>query len=238
MLIDTDSISWHNLRHRSSGFTILEILTAMVVLSVVVTLVFGSFNTVFSSADRVNVSSDIYEMGNACLTRITKDLKGAHVLLYPRYKPPGIDDDPDIYRIESNNENIGGEKFAKLRFTSLTHLPTQGSATDGIAEIVYYPEDTEDRGVVIKRRDTLYPYPEFEESESDPVMCEWVHSFELILYDQEGEEYTEWDSEDEDYEFSTPRTIGIKLVIIYDEQQYEFSTEIIMPAFRFKPVKI
>jgi general secretion pathway protein J len=219
------------------GFTILEILTAMVILAIVVSLVFASFNSVFSSADQVNASSDLYEMGNNCLMRISSDLQNIHIALYPRYKPPGFNDPPEIYRFVGHQDTIGGESFARLRFTTLAHLPTHQSMAEGIAEVVYYAQETETGGVVIKRADTLFPYPEFEPRITDPIMCEKVRSFELLYFDHEGQEYHEWDSQSEDFAYSTPYSVAVRLVIGDEQTQHEFSTEILFPLDRYQPVK-
>lgn len=227
------------IRYRSStGFTLLEILVAIVIFAIVVSLIFGSFNMVFSSADQINAGSDLFEMANACLTRITKDMEAVHVSLYPRYRQPDLDDPPEIYRFVASEESSGGERFARLRFTSLSHLPAHQGAAEGIAEIVYYVQETENSGYVIKRADHLYPYPEeFEESDTDPVMCEFVRSFEMVYFDHEGHEYRDWNSQDDDYEYGTPRSVGVKLVIGDEVNQYEFSTEIALPMSRYQPVK-
>ena len=221
-----------------AGFTILEILAAMFIFAIVVSLIFGSFDSVFSSAERVNAGSDLFEMGNACMMRIRNDLQAAHVMLYPRYQPPDFDDDtPDLYRWVGNEETIGGETFAKLRFTSLAHLGVRQGVTDGIAEIVYYADQEEDNQVVLRRTDNLFPYPEFEARPTDPVMCEHVRLFKLIYYDHSGQEFQEWDSQDDDFEYSTPQTVGVQLVLGSGDMAFEFSTEIVLPMMRYQSVK-
>jgi general secretion pathway protein J len=220
-----------------NGFTLLEILLAMFILTIVVSLVFGSFNSVFSSADQINASSDLVEMGNACLNRIKQDLEGLHVTLYPRYKPPDIDDEPELYRIQGREEMNGGNSFARLRFTSLGHLPLNQDSREGIAEIVYYVLADEADGYVIKRADHLYPYPEFEENPLDPTVCEQVRSFKLVYYDNEGRDHETWDSESDDNDFSTPKTIMIQLSVGEEDNIFTFSTEIALPVQRWQPVK-
>lgn len=222
---------------RSDGFTLLEVLTAMVILAIVVTLVFGSFNGVFSNANQINAGSDLFEMGSTCLTRIRNDLLAVHVSLYPRYKIPDMDAEPDLYRVVADQQTLGGESFARLRFTSLSHLPLNQDTRDGIAEIVYYPQRTEDRGIILRRSDHLFPYPEFEENTTDPVMCEMVRTFEMVYYDYEGREFTDWNSDEDDYEYGTPLSVSIRLVVGTEDESFTFSTEIRLPMYRYEPVK-
>lgn len=216
------------------GFTLLEILVAMSIFAIVMGLIFGTFEGVFSNADHVNAGSGIYEMADACIERITADLQEIHVTQQPRYKIPDMDSEPDLYRVEGKNESIGGGTFARLRFASLAHLPISGDAREGIAEIVYYAQEVENGTYVIRRADRLYPYPEeFEPDETDPVLCEQVLSFKLIFYDKEGREREEWDSEDDDYDNSTPAAVGVELKLGGEETPYDFKTTISLPMRRF-----
>lgn len=224
---------WHQ-RHREQGFTLLEILVALVILATIITLIFSSFEGVFSNADHINAASDLFEMGSACLNRITRDLQALHIMNYPRYQPPDIDDDPDIYRIVGTLDAGAGESFSRLRFTSLAHLPLNQDHRQGIAQIVYYIQSDGENGNVLRRADDLYPYPEFEPRPEDPVLCEQVLSFQLVFHTAQGDEEEEWDSESDDTDYSTPKSIGITLTIGDAETPYELSTEVALPMYRFK----
>ena len=224
----------------SRGFTLLEILTAIFILAIVVSLVLGAFDAIFSNTDQLNESTDLNEMGSAALDRMAEDLKAVHVMQYPRYQQPdtkAADEKPDIYRVEGKTQNVGGHTFAWLRFTSMAHLPLNHDADEGIAEIVYYVQETSDDGYIIRRADHLYPYPEFEERETDPELCEQVQDFTLTYYDYNGKEYEQWDSESDDTEYGTPRAIGIKLKLGDEKTPYVLTTQITLPVYRYKPVK-
>lgn len=222
----------------SRGFTLLEILAAMAVLAVVVSMVMMVFGGIYDSAERLNLGTDLHEMGNACLNRMAADLQSIHVAQYPRYRPPDINDDPEIYHIRGESRSEGGQPFGRLRFTSMAHLPFSGEAHEGIAEIVYYVQETSEGGYILRRADKLFPYPEdFEESETDPIMCEQLLKFDLLYFDAEGQEHEDWDSESDDIEFSTPRAIEISLTLGTEEFSYAFKSRIALPAYRYKEVK-
>lgn len=219
------------------GFTLLEILTAIFILAVVVSMVFGTFDGIFSSAEHVNASSDLFEMGNACLDRITADIKAIHVMPYPRYKPPDIDDEPELYRIVGEPLAVGGINTARIRFASLAHLPLNQDGRDGIAEIIYYVMENRSGSLSLHRVDNLYPYPEFEPNPNDPVVCENLIAFELKYFDHNGDEYDEWDSESDSTEYNTPNAISIKLTLGSQEIPMVFSTRVAIPTFRYKPAE-
>jgi general secretion pathway protein J len=222
----------------SRGFTLIEILIAIFILAVVVSLVVSAFNGIFSNADHINMGSDLYEMGTASLDRMAADLEAIHVMGYPRYSPPDMSDEkPEIYRVNGETRSVGGHTFAWLRFTSMAHLPLNHDTREGIAQIVYYVQQTTAGDFVIRRQDKLYPYPDFEESETDPVLCEQVQGFSLTYYDAKGREYETWDSQSDDTEYGTPRAIGIKLVLGDETAPYVFGTQVTLPVYRYRPVK-
>ena len=216
------------------GFTLIELMLAIVILGLVVTTVLASFNTVFSTTDALQSNSQIYEMAKNCLKQMSRDLESVYVAQPPIYKPPEFDDPPNDYRIVGLSEETGGTDFAKIRFTSRAHLPLENTTRGGVAEIVYYLQAKEDDSLVLKRSDNIYPYPEFEEKGSDPVLCEWVKSVAFKYYDAEGSEYEAWDSESDEYEYATPTAIEIQLEIADSGGSQFFGTLIKLPVQRSK----
>ena len=227
----------NRLRKRQCGFTLIEIMIAMFILAVVVSLVFGSLDGVLSAADHVNIQSDLLEMGQSAMDRITADLNAIHIMTYPRYSPPGIDDDPGLYRVQGEPVSMGGYNFAQLRFASLAHLPLNHDFREGIAEIVYYMLESDQDSYNLHRKDSLYPYPEFEEDENDPIMCEQVRAFELVYIDHENREVDAWDSESDDVEYASPVAIAIKLAVGDETAPMVLNTRILLPLHRYKEQK-
>jgi len=161
------------------------------------------------------------------------DMESAYISLPPEYSPPNVDDDPDPHRIEGSTGYTGNADFAQLRFTSTEHLPmVKHTAQKGIARIVYYVRQTNENDYVLCRSDRLLFSEPFEEKKSDPVLCEHVASLRFIYVDAEGEVHDGWDSESEDYGYTTPRAVGIKLEILYNNTPLFFETTAYLPVFR------
>ena len=217
-----------------AGFTLMEILLAILILGLVVTTILASFNAVFSTTETLDSSSKYYNMAKTCLNRMTIDLETLFVNQPPLYKAPDFDDPPDLYRIFGSQTNIGGTSFANLRFASHGHVPFENSTREGIAEIIYYVIVKNDGQFVLKRADNLYPYPTFEEKASDPVLCENVKSLAFKYYDQEGTEADEWDSDTDEYQYATPTTIKIQLELGNETESYPFETTVRLPVYRGK----
>ena len=221
-------------RRRSRGFTLMEILLAFLILGIVVTTVLASFNAVFSTTDTLNTSSLYYDMAKNCLNRMTLDLEAVYVRQPPLFKKPEFDDPPDPYRLAGSTIDVGGTSFAAIRFTSGAHVPLENSKRKGIAEIVYYVQAQNDGQMVLRRSDNLYPYPEFEERASDPVLCNNLKSLAFKYIDADGEELDEWDSDSDEYDYATPAAIRIALEIGDETISYNFETTVRLATRREK----
>jgi prepilin-type N-terminal cleavage/methylation domain-containing protein len=218
----------------AAGFTLLEILVAVLILAIVVTTVLSSFNMVFSNAETLETSADMFEMGRNCLTRMTRDLENVFILERPLYKTPAMDSPLDPYRLQGSVDNLGGTRLAKLRFTSRAHVPLDRSTTGGIAEVVYYVQPVAGGSLRLKRADNLYPYPKFEERGVDPVLCENVKSLAFEYVDAEGKVFETWDSESSQFGYAIPVMVAVKLEIGDGDEGYGFQTTVALPIVRPK----
>ena len=221
-------------RRRDRGFTLLEIMVAIFIFAVIVTTIFTSYSTLLSGYETSDQGTAPYEMAKNCLNRMIVDLESIHVTLPPGYSPPVLGEPPELYRIVGDIFDIQGTAFPRLRFTSLAHLSFGGKTEKGIAEIVYYVQASGDGNYVLKRADSLYPYETFEEKAGDPVLCTDVKSLTFKYYDQEGTAYDLWDSDDEDFGYSTPKAIGINIELADGSNSLWFKTMITLPLYREK----
>ncbi|MEZ4550728.1 MAG: prepilin-type N-terminal cleavage/methylation domain-containing protein [Desulfobacterales bacterium] len=71
-----------------AGFTLLEILIAVFIFSVVMSLIFSTFNAVISRTDAIKNGMDGHEMARTCMGPITADLSAIYIEQKPLYQPP------------------------------------------------------------------------------------------------------------------------------------------------------
>ena len=222
------------IRCADCGFTLLEIMIAIFIFAVIITTIFTSYNTLLSGYETSDQGTASYEMAKNCLDRMIVDLESIHLTLPPGYSPPLLGEPPELYRIVGGVFDVQGVSFPRLRFTSLAHLSFGGKIEKGIAEIVYYVQASGDGNYVLKRADNLYPYKPFEEKAGDPVLCTDVKSLAIKYYDQDGTANDWWDSDDEDFGYSTPRAIDINLELAENSGSLRFKTMVTLPVYREK----
>lgn len=211
----------------------LEIMIAIFIFAIVVTMLFSSHNVVLSSTGAIRERLDLVEMCKNCIDRMASDLGSMYLELPPAYSPPEFDAPPAPYRIVGDKTDIDTTEFSRLRFTSYAHLSLKHMPSpDGIAEIIYYVHEDREGNILLRRADSLYPYEEFEEDENDPLLCEAIRSLNFKYYDEEGTEHDNWDSESPDFKYATPRAIGLSLEIGDDAISQEYETKVFFPIYR------
>ncbi|MDY6822573.1 MAG: type II secretion system protein GspJ [Thermodesulfobacteriota bacterium] len=215
-----------------AGFTLMEILVAIALAAVVFTMLFGSFNLLFSNVGAVEEGISVYRSARVCLDRMSEDLHAVYVARPPAYEPPDFEDDPDPYRFRA--EQSYGDS-ASLSFVAFSHLPLGGGIPADAGRIHYYLHQNDTGAVVLMRRDAVMRTDDAgAEAGNDPVLCENVKSLRLTFYDEQGREYDYWDSEARDFDYATPRAVGIELELEKDAATYRFRTLVSLPVYREK----
>ncbi len=214
------------------GFTLIEILVAIFIFSILFTVLFGSFRSLSTSTDTLANGTVQYEMGQHCMSRIVTDIEEMYVKIPPQYKQANLRDSTDPYRVEGSSEFVDGKTVSRFRFTSQAHFSFTNQKREGVAEIVYYVTTLEDGECVLRRADQLYPYETFEEKKSDPIICKNLQGFSVTFFNDDGEESDEWDSESSEFHYATPISIQIVLKIGDKDAPTVFSTRIYVPVHR------
>ena len=212
------------------GFTLVEVLIAILIFGIIVTTVFASYRSVFVSAPIIESNIGIYEMSSTCLGRIVLDLRSITITQPPAYKKPEFDSEPEPHRVVASAE--GGDSTPRLQFASLAHLPLEQSIREGVAQIVYYEKPTDEGIFQLLRADNLYPYPSFEANDRDPILCEMIKRLEITYVDEEGLDYDYWDSESDEFNYATPTAINFLIELVQNGAASVFETRVSLPVVR------
>ncbi len=215
-----------------SGFTLLEILIAVVIFAVIMATLFSSFRAFILSGTHVKHDLEQTEKITGIFRRISLDLESVFCLQVPRYKQPGFDSQPDPYQFIGTRETIGQAVFSSLVFTSLAHAGINSDDRFGIARIAYYVKENRAGTYDLYRSDVLAPYPDEVQSCRDPVLCRDISGFEIIYTDLDANEYKSWDSEDDAYKFSFPHGVELKIYFGNEEPRQVFTLPVRLTAGR------
>ncbi|ACN14249.1 GspJ1 [Desulforapulum autotrophicum HRM2] len=205
----------HQWAFQIKGFTLMEILIAVVIFGVLMTTLFTAFNSFISSTTAVSRTLTEDERVRTLLDILEMDLNALYITRPPRYVRPETTSDGDLFSFNGVQEEISGISISRLGFASLNHLTFGPMNHPGVAKIIYYARTNEENEneIDLCRSDLLRPFDDPGESPCDPVLIRNIQGFELSYVDAEGDEQTDWDSESSTFGYTVPLSIKLKITL-------------------------
>lgn len=214
-------------RYRTSegGFTLLEVLIAIFIGAIVLTVLYTSFFQIVRAKDRIEEELELYHEARVIMSKMTKDL----VTAFPR----GL-----VNTDESNITlpyflGVREGDYSSLSFTALSRKPSPNSKESDQTEISYYLEPIPDTDLfALMRRDN--PTIENEEGGIEYPISERITGFNISYLTNPGQgdgtgEFTfEWNSNETG---SMPVAVNIELVLRNPRgEDIAFSTLVVIPS--------
>lgn len=198
----------------TGGFTLIEVLIAVVLLAVISFLVFQSMGSAVGSKERSENRELAFRGATVFLARLSRELGTA--VLYANVELLGVSAGGEqTSKSVFSGSNNGGQD--KLIFDTLSHMRYLADSKESdLAELTYWldPQEEGDGLFVIKRRDKSPPDAEPGEKGKVTVLLDGVREFNLRYYDPvKGEYQDEWDTTKVDYANRLPRAVEITLVM-------------------------
>ncbi|MBN1663825.1 MAG: prepilin-type N-terminal cleavage/methylation domain-containing protein [Deltaproteobacteria bacterium] len=210
---------------RTSGFTLIEILIAVFILSVVISTVYAAYTGTFRIIRDSEYNGEIYSMARITLERMTKDMEA--VSLYG-----------GNIEFISRPSDAGGWNTLEITFRSRAHINFEDiTAIGGMTTIRYRVAEGEERNVYTLLRDDD-PTPQANISDIPKagfVVCEQIRSLEYRFYDDKGSEYDSWNSLSgpEAQKGKAPAAVSVSLSLMNpddEDKPYTFVTRVYIPV--------
>ncbi|MCW5200527.1 type II secretion system protein, partial [Desulfobulbus sp. F4] len=211
-----------------AGFTLLEIMLAMLVLGLVVAMVSVSLSGSIRVVEGAMDQGEVYYRAQVALERISEDLTSAV-----------LPDDADfVAKPGSSGQN------AVLTFASMAHLafdPEEGRSSLGIVSYGVQPDKEHPRQLLLLRADTVHlPADEGKKSGEEVealLLADKLRSVTFTYRNQNGEEQEIWDTAKEEGGEETerllPTAVTCRLEFWLDEEQESsiaFQTTMLLPV--------
>lgn len=212
---------------KQKGFTLIEILVAVLILGIVLTTVYGSYTGTFRLIADTRSDAEVYGMARTAMERMTRDLesvvpwKGAFFFV-------------------AKQSFLQGSDFTTLLFRSAAHVGFgKDEPAGGVAVIEYRVEETDKEGVfTLTRSDSIHR--DLEEDDQTPpqkyLLCDRVVHLNYLFYDDKGEDEREtWDSEEggEKEKKKIPHLVEIRMSLINEknpDSPFVFMTRVRLPV--------
>lgn len=166
---------------RNSGFTLLEILIAVVLLGILTAALYGSYFGVIQARDRASAGMESRRELGATLDLIRREVSSA---LYNRT-------DKRLRFVVEDRDNFGAQS-SSLELTTLAPPASQNRSESGVIAVTYRLADkNKKRSLTRQERDlvsdetTIPAYPQMEQISSFMVECfdgsKWVKSWDTAI---------------------------------------------------------
>lgn len=187
------------------GYTLIEILVAVLILGIVLSTIYASYTGTFRIIGEIKYDAEVYGMARSSLDRMARDLQSAALWR-------------GAFTFRTKSYTLGNRDFMRVIFRSAAHIAFSDSEPpDGISVIEYGVEEGKE-GYVLLRSDSLYRDPEKESSPAERfLLCNRVEALTYTFYDETGKEHQSWDSGTKDVMVQKnrfPAAILIRLSLI------------------------
>jgi general secretion pathway protein J len=174
------------------GFTLIEVLLAMAILAVVITVVYGSFSTASRNIEQAEESRNDTDVARALLSRLSDDLANAYVNT-PLAKTT-------VFYGKMEETESGSEKFRhdSISLTTLTNWRRPDTKEMELWEVGYFfKEKPEGQGYALYRREKRVLDKDIPvlEGGDEYEMTDRVESLQLRYYNVMNKQWgDDWDT--------------------------------------------
>jgi type II secretion system protein J len=200
--------SKHPNRCQPAGFTLIEILLALVMFAMIAGVIFASFAAVMDGVEKGRQSADFYRIGRSALQRMTQEISAA--VWYP--------DDPST-ELRGEKDKTATRRRDRITFVTIPYRRyTAKVPEDELCSISYYvAEDTHGRPTLFRTEDCTLD-DERQEGGTVLGLTDLVVGLEITYYDAVSE-YDSWPP-DSSVESALPCQVRVALTL-RDDREYE-----------------
>jgi general secretion pathway protein J len=210
---------------KNRGFTLVELLLAIFIFSIVVSTVYGSYRVTFGLVNRTEQKLAIAGRAHVVLERIVEDISSLV--------------QTDVAGFTGEQHENSGMRGDSLSFVSAVHIGlTKKDDLGGYSLVQYSAEEDEETGLLNLYRSgsPLLPGTDGDEIEGQKyLLCDGLKEVRFSYFNDEGVDSEEWRSQ-EDESVPENQNFPVMVVIVLQfaespesEQTSIFTTSVALP---------
>jgi type II secretion system protein J len=203
------------------GFTLLEILVAIAILALVVTSLYGAYSGTLETTEKVESVRDVDQAARLALMQMADDLKSLY------YTKSQKNDEPSPFRF-GGGTLAEGEEGSLVEFASTNHLGFDMIFPSQLINRVIYvleKESENERSQRLIRKELPFADLPGQQQEVAVEIADGIKELTLTYFNEDGQEFTQWDSSAKETEGLLPRLVHIQLQLEGDESR-RFETKV------------
>lgn len=168
--------------HHVQGFTLAEVIIAITIFAVVISMTYGAYSITFKVMNSARDKTRFGERARVTLDRFVEDIESFHK------GKTGF--------LKGASENFGDKRGDTINFTSSAHLVLDIHAVKaGYSIITYSVEEDEETGLLkLYRSDIAYKPGLTGLDEKGFLLCEELSEVKITYFNDDGDEEERWDS--------------------------------------------
>lgn len=214
------------------GFTLMEVMVALVIFSFVMIMLFSSFNSFISTGQSIARGVDYNERARDAFRRILDDLIDMYV---PESRIISVQNsidgqDVDIFQMIGSESSVGGETFSTLDFACLSDLQTGRNRPSGVVRVTYYVRKNSQELFDLCRAERPIRSDRDIDPCLDPILAENITGFTIDFIDAKLNEHKDWDADKDSDGASIPCVLNIGLTLKNENKEKIYETAVVLPV--------
>ena len=209
----------------TKGFTLVEILIAILILGVVLSTVYAAYSSTMKMVHDIEYEDQVYKMARTAMDRMIKDLSCLQLA-------------SGAFDFRAEKETLNNREFYSLSFWSASHLAFGENEGEGSPAAISYYVQADEGGdsFSLWRSDFPGAKPSPGTNISGGfVICQNIDSWSLRFYDSTGNELDSWDSSSlsSQQEGKSPAAVKIEMALVNvndKDKPYKFMTKVFLPV--------
>jgi prepilin-type N-terminal cleavage/methylation domain-containing protein len=222
-------MNYRNIRKENigvGGFTLVEILIAIVIISIVLSTVYVSYSNTMRIVHDIEYEDQLYKTARTAMDRMIKDLSS-------------LQTSAGDFDFHAEKKMFRNRQFYSLTFWAASHLALGEGEGDGAPAVISYfvQKDEAQEGFSLYRADVPGAKPSPGKNISGGyVICRNIDSFNLKFYDYSDNEVESWDTTsayEDEQQGKAPVSVKIELALVNAnnrEAPYKFMTKVFLPV--------
>jgi general secretion pathway protein J len=216
---------------QNKGFTLLELLLAITITAVIITIVNFAFFQSNKNIEAVRTQREAYQTVRIVMDRMVKDLTCAYLpspVLRPTMTAQGI----SMYRFVGANDDSNSIDKDTISFTTTTDIGFS-KVPGGVCEVAYYLKEMENKKDVftLMRREDPTPHFGSTKAGSEMELAEGVLGMNIIYIDESSQELKEWDLSKK---LTLPKQVKVTLSLEAGKDKLTFTGTAALPLSGIK----
>ena len=215
----------------NKGFTLLELLLAFFIFSLIVGTIYASYSGSFTTINMTESRMDTYRKAAIALARISEDLQAAYISLQPA---DSFGVESDSTRFVGKDGEIDWREADTLSFFSKIGALFEDADDAAVGQLISYEIiQGEKTGELVLLRTEHGQFLDQSEAAVGLPLCDGLQAVKFTYVDDEGEEQDSWDTESEENADILPRVVSIALLFPNHENPDEpqlFKTGVGLPV--------